>query len=93
MEHVTVKKKLADLAKQHNLDAIHEHLCMEMCKDEARHGAVRLRGFCWTDILSERENGVMAKIDCEVVKCSHNKAGVCYANCMEIVGKLGQEGL
>ncbi len=31
------KKKLADLAKKHNLDAIHDTV-HEMCKDEARHG-------------------------------------------------------
>lgn len=31
------KKKLAILAKQHNLDAIHDTV-HEMCKDEARHG-------------------------------------------------------
>ena len=31
------KKKLADLAKQQNLDAIHDTV-HEMCKDEARHG-------------------------------------------------------
>ncbi|GIM30456.1 rubrerythrin [Clostridium polyendosporum] len=31
------KKKLADLAKQNNLDAIHDTV-HEMCKDEARHG-------------------------------------------------------
>ena len=31
------KKKLADLAKKLNLDAIHDTV-HEMCKDEARHG-------------------------------------------------------
>lgn len=31
------KKKLATMAKQHNLDAIHDTV-HEMCKDEARHG-------------------------------------------------------
>ncbi|WIW71712.1 NADH peroxidase [Anaerosinus gibii] len=31
------KKQLATLAKQHNLDAIHDTV-HEMCKDEARHG-------------------------------------------------------
>lgn len=31
------KKKLAGLAKEHNLDAIHDTV-HEMCKDEARHG-------------------------------------------------------
>lgn len=31
------KKKLADLAKKKNLDAIHDTV-HEMCKDEARHG-------------------------------------------------------
>ena len=31
------KKKLATLAKQNNLDAIHDTV-HEMCKDEARHG-------------------------------------------------------
>ena len=31
------KKKLATLAKKHNLDAIHDTV-HEMCKDEARHG-------------------------------------------------------
>ena len=31
------KKKLATLAKQNNLDAIHDSV-HEMCKDEARHG-------------------------------------------------------
>ena len=28
----------------------------------------------------------MAKIDCEVTNCSHNKSGECYANCVDIVG-------
>ena len=32
------KKRIATLAKQHNLDAIHDSV-HEMCKDEARHGA------------------------------------------------------
>ena len=32
------KKRIATLAKQHNLDAIHDTV-HEMCKDEARHGA------------------------------------------------------
>ena len=32
-----LKKKLANLAKQNNLDAIHDSV-HEMCKDEARHG-------------------------------------------------------
>lgn len=31
------KKKLANLAKQNNLDAVHDTV-HEMCKDEARHG-------------------------------------------------------
>ncbi len=31
------KKRIATLAKQHNLDAIHDSV-HEMCKDEARHG-------------------------------------------------------
>lgn len=31
------KKKLAGLAKEHNIDAIHDSV-HEMCKDEARHG-------------------------------------------------------
>lgn len=31
------KKKLAGLAKKHNIDAIHDTV-HEMCKDEARHG-------------------------------------------------------
>lgn len=31
------KKRLATLAKEHNLDAIHDTV-HEMCKDEARHG-------------------------------------------------------
>ena len=31
------KKRIATLAKQHNLDAIHDTV-HEMCKDEARHG-------------------------------------------------------
>ena len=31
------KKKIATLAKQQNLDAIHDSV-HEMCKDEARHG-------------------------------------------------------
>ncbi len=33
------KKRIATLAKQHNLDAIHDTV-HEMCKDEARHGQV-----------------------------------------------------
>ena len=32
------KKRIATLAKQQNLDAIHDTV-HEMCKDEARHGA------------------------------------------------------
>lgn len=28
----------------------------------------------------------MAKIDCDVINCSHNKSGECYANCVDIVG-------
>lgn len=28
----------------------------------------------------------MDKISCEVTNCSHNKTGVCYANCVDIVG-------
>jgi rubrerythrin len=32
------KKRIATLAKQQNLDAIHDSV-HEMCKDEARHGA------------------------------------------------------
>lgn len=28
----------------------------------------------------------MAKINCTVGNCSHNKSGVCYANCVAIVG-------
>lgn len=28
----------------------------------------------------------MARINCEVIKCSHNKSGVCFANCVDIVG-------
>jgi hypothetical protein len=28
----------------------------------------------------------MPKINCEVTKCSHNNSGVCYANCIDIVG-------
>lgn len=28
----------------------------------------------------------MAKINCEVTNCSHNKERVCYANCVDIVG-------
>ena len=31
------KKRIATLAKQHNLDAVHDTV-HEMCKDEARHG-------------------------------------------------------
>lgn len=33
------KKRIATIAKQHNLDAIHDTV-HEMCKDEARHGQV-----------------------------------------------------
>jgi hypothetical protein len=28
----------------------------------------------------------MTKINCAVEQCSHNKQGVCYANCVDIVG-------
>lgn len=28
----------------------------------------------------------MAKINCEVINCSHNNSGICYANCIDIVG-------
>lgn len=28
----------------------------------------------------------MAKIDCSATTCSHNLSGVCYANCVDIVG-------
>lgn len=33
----------------------------------------------------------MAKIDCDVNKCSHNKAGVCFANCVDIVGSSAKK--
>lgn len=28
----------------------------------------------------------MAKINCQVTNCSHNNSGLCYANCVDIVG-------
>lgn len=28
----------------------------------------------------------MAKIECGATTCSHNKSGVCFANCIDIVG-------
>ncbi len=34
----------------------------------------------------------MAKINCEVSSCSHNKSSVCYANCVDIVGSSAQQG-
>ncbi|WP_425059929.1 hypothetical protein SCACP_05570 [Sporomusa carbonis] len=33
----------------------------------------------------------MAKIDCQVTNCSHNKSGVCYANCVDIVGSSAKK--
>jgi hypothetical protein len=33
----------------------------------------------------------MARINCEVTNCSHNKYGVCYANCVDIVGSSAKE--
>ena len=44
----------------------------------------------WIDILN---NGVieMSKVNCNVIACSHNKSGVCYANCVDIVGSSAIE--
>ncbi len=33
----------------------------------------------------------MAKINCEVTNCSHNKSGECYANCIDIVGSSAKK--
>lgn len=33
----------------------------------------------------------MTRINCEVERCSHNKRGVCYANCVDIVGSSAKE--
>jgi hypothetical protein len=33
----------------------------------------------------------VAKINCEVTNCSHNKSGVCYANCVDIVGSSSKK--
>jgi hypothetical protein len=33
----------------------------------------------------------MTKINCAVQECSHNKKGVCYANCVDIVGSSAKE--
>lgn len=33
----------------------------------------------------------MAKINCDVNNCSHNKSGVCFANCIDIVGGSAQK--
>lgn len=33
----------------------------------------------------------MARINCEVTNCSHNKTGVCYANCVDIVGSSAKK--
>jgi hypothetical protein len=33
----------------------------------------------------------MAKINCEVTNCSHNNAGECYANCIDIVGSSAKK--
>lgn len=33
----------------------------------------------------------MAKINCGVSNCSHNKANVCYANCIDIVGATAKQ--
>ncbi|HWR55969.1 MAG TPA: DUF1540 domain-containing protein [Negativicutes bacterium] len=35
----------------------------------------------------------MAKIDCQVTNCSHNKTGVCYANCVDIAGSSARRDL
>jgi len=45
---------------------------------------------CLIDILNK---GVtkMATINCHVTVCSHNKSGVCYANCVDIVGSSALE--
>lgn len=31
------------------------------------------------------------RINCEVERCSHNDSGVCYANCVDIVGSSAKE--
>ncbi|TWH44925.1 DUF1540 domain-containing protein [Sporomusa sp. KB1] len=33
----------------------------------------------------------MAKINCTVTSCSHNNSGICYANCVDIVGNSATE--
>lgn len=33
----------------------------------------------------------MAKIGCRVTACSHNHSGVCYANCVDIVGSSAKK--
>jgi Domain of Unknown Function (DUF1540). len=33
----------------------------------------------------------MAKISCEVINCSHNKTGICYANCVDIAGSSAKK--
>ena len=33
----------------------------------------------------------MAKINCQVTECSHNKSSVCYANCVDIVGSSAKK--
>ncbi|MBP2626664.1 MAG: hypothetical protein H6Q68_1375 [Firmicutes bacterium] len=33
----------------------------------------------------------MTTINCQVTVCSHNKSGVCYANCVDIVGSSAME--
>lgn len=35
----------------------------------------------------------MAKIRCGAATCSHNRSGVCYANCIDIVGGAANRGL
>lgn len=32
----------------------------------------------------------MAKINCSVTNCSHNKSGECYANCIDIAGSAAK---
>ncbi len=50
---------------------------------------VHLKGY-WNDILN-RGGYNMAKINCYVNECSHNKSGECYANCVDIVGSSAQK--
>lgn len=52
--------------------------------------AVPLKAY-WIGILNKKGGLKVAKINCEVSSCSHNKSFVCYANCVDIVGSSAKK--